>query len=103
MTLKRQILSLIEREWEVLREQYRVRRIGLFGSCLRGEERADSDVDVLVEFDQKTFDNYMGLKFFLEDHLDRRVDLVIADSIKPRLREAILQEVEYAAGAASIR
>ena len=51
----------------------------------------------------KTFDNYMGLKFFLEDHLNRRVDLVIADSIKPRLRETILQEVEYAAGAAPIR
>ena len=102
MTLKGQVFSLIEREGNALRERYSVRRIGLFGSCLRGEERADSDVDVLVEFDHKTFDNYMGLKFFLEDHLDRHVDLVIADSIKPRLREAILQEVEYAAGAASI-
>jgi len=103
MTVKEQALSLIEREWSLLRERYAVRRIGIFGSCTRAEERPDSDVDILVEFERKTFDNYMGLKFFLEDHLDRRVDLVIADSIKPRLREAILQEVEYAAGAASIR
>ncbi len=102
MTLKREILSFIEREWPVLRERYRVRRIGLFGSCLRGEARADSDVDVLVEFDEKTFDNYMGLKFFLEDRLGRSVDLVIAESIKPRLRENILGEVEYAAGAPSL-
>jgi predicted nucleotidyltransferase len=103
MTVKEQALSLIEREWSLLRQRYGVRRIGIFGSCTRGEDRPDSDVDILVEFERKTFDNYMGLKFFLEDHLDRRVDLVIADSIKPRLREAILQEVEYAAGAASIR
>ena len=103
MTVKEQALSLIQREWSLLRQRYGVRRIGLFGSCTRGEDRPDSDVDVLVELERKTFDNYMGLKFFLEDHLNRRVDLVIADSIKPRLRETILQEVEYAAGAAPIR
>jgi len=103
VTLKGQILSPIEQEWHVLRERYGVRRIGLFGSCLRGEERADSDVDILVEFDEKTFDNYMGLKFFLEDRLGRRVDLVIAESIKPRLRDRILREVEYAAGTPSVR
>ena len=103
MTVKEQVFSLIEREWSLVRERYGVRRIGLFGSCTRGEDRPGSDVDILVEFERKTFDNYMGLKFFLEDRLARRVDLVIADSIKPRLRESILQEVEYAAGAASMR
>lgn len=48
---------------------YGVRRIGLFGSYCRGEQTETSDVDILVEFedDEKTFDNYMDLKFFLED------------------------------------
>jgi len=46
-----------------------VSRIGLFGSYVRGEEKRGSDVDLLVEFEKgsKTFDNYMGAKFFLED------------------------------------
>jgi len=102
MTLREQVTSLLASEQNKLRELYGVRRIGLFGSCLRGDARTDSDVDILVEFERKTFDNYMGLKFFLEDRLGRRVDLVIADSIKPRLRESILQEVEYATGAPSL-
>ena len=49
MTVKEQALSLIQREWSLLRQRYGVRRIGLFGSCTRGEERPDSDVDILVE------------------------------------------------------
>ena len=96
MTVKERFFELAGREWERLRTEYGVRRIGLFGSCVRGEEGAESDLDVLVEFDRKTFRNYMGLKFFLEDALGRPVDLVIRESIKPRLRGQILGEVEYA-------
>ena len=73
------------------------KRIGVFGSVARGEERADSDVDALVELDERTFDRYMDLKLYLEDLLGRRVDLVLADRIKPRLRERILSEVIDAA------
>lgn len=98
MTAKQRFFDLIEREWDTLRREYGVRRIGLFGSCVRGEADDASDLDVLVEFDEKTFDHYMGLKFFLEDHLGRKVDLVIAETVKPLLRERILREVEYAAG-----
>jgi len=98
MTIKEQFFRLVEGEWDNLRQRYGVRRIGLFGSCLREEATEDSDVDVLVEFDEVTFDNYMDVKFFLEDHLGRGVDLVIAESIKPRLRDRILSEVEYVEG-----
>jgi len=98
MMVKQRFFDLIEREWDTLRRDYGVGRIGLFGSCVRGEADDAGDLDVLVEFDEKTFDHYMGLKFFLEDHLGCKVDLVIAESIKPLLREQILREVEYAAG-----
>jgi predicted nucleotidyltransferase len=98
MSTKDQFMGLIERQWGDLRERFAVRRIGLFGSCARDEARDDSDLDVLVEFDRKTFDNYMGLKLFLEDSLGREVDLVIAENIKPLLRKYILAEVAYAAG-----
>ena len=55
-----------------------------------------SDVDVLVELEEPTFDHYMDLKFFLEEHLDRPVDLVMADSLKPRIKPSITREVAYA-------
>jgi uncharacterized protein len=75
-----------------------VKRIGLFGSYVRGEQKRGSDVDLLVEFEKgtKTFDNYMGAKFFLEDLLGRRVDLVISESVKPLIRPHIMKEVLYA-------
>lgn len=84
-------------QWPIIRSRFGVRRIGIFGSCVSGKETPDSDIDVLVEFDRKTFDNYMGLKFFLEDQLGKKVDLVIAEAVKPALREYILKEVKYAA------
>ncbi len=75
-----------------------VRSLSLFGSCARDEETADSDLDFVVEFERKSFDTYMDLKFFLEDLFDRPVDLVLTDGIKPRLRSAILGEAIHAPG-----
>jgi hypothetical protein len=93
MDIRQRVLDLIRQEWEGIHERFGVRRLGVFGSCVRGEAREESDVDILVEFDQKTFNNYMDLKFFLEDHLGRRVDLVIAEDLKADLREEVLREV----------
>jgi predicted nucleotidyltransferase len=73
-----------------------VRQIGIFGSYVRGEQTQASDLDFLVEFDNPTFDNYFDLKFFLEKLFGSQVDLVIKDTIKPRIRSAILEETVYA-------
>src|SRR3972149_3070465 len=85
------ILKILEANREEIRG-YGVQRIGLFGSCARGESTATSDLDFVVDFEKKSFDAYMGLKEFLEDLFGCRVDLVISDAIKPRLRRAILEE-----------
>jgi len=78
--------------------QYGVKKIGLFGSFATGRNTNNSDIDILVEFKpgEKTFDNYMDLKFFLEDKLKRKVDLVIEKNIKPELKKEILSTVKYA-------
>jgi hypothetical protein len=94
---KEAVLKEIERYSDIIKG-YGVRRIGVFGSVVRGETDTDSDLDLLVEFSEKTFDNYFGLKFFLEDLFGTKVDLVIAENIKPRLKPIIFSEVEYAAG-----
>ena len=80
-------------------KQLGVKRFGLFGSYVRDQSTSKSDIDVLVEFEpgQKTFDNFMGLAFFLEDLFGRKVDLVTAESLSPYIGPYILNEVEYAA------
>lgn len=79
-----------------LNERFSVRQIGVFGSFARGDEGPESDVDIIVELREPTFDHYMDLKFRLEEVLQRPVDLVMADTIKPRLKPIIEKEVIYA-------
>jgi hypothetical protein len=75
-----------------------VQRLGLFGSCLRGEERTDSDIDLLVEFAQgrKTLTTLIDLGDYLESLFGRRVDLVTIESLSPYIGPHILREVQYA-------
>lgn len=79
-------------------EGYGVKNIGLFGSYAQGTQKKSSDVDILVEFEEgkKTFDNYMELKLFLEDLLNREIDLVTRQSLKPDLKPYIHKSVKYA-------
>lgn len=81
-----------------IRRAFGVARIGIFGSFARDEANPASGVDILVEFreGEETFDNLMDLKFYLEELLGRRADLVIADTLKPRIRDSVLKEVVYA-------
>jgi len=62
-------LSLLKYHEQEIRERFGVEQIGVFGSFVRGEERPESDVDILVKFrdGEETFHHYMDLKFFLED------------------------------------
>ena len=86
-------LTLLRQHSQEIRNKFGVERIGIFGSFVRGEEKPESDVDVLVEFeDRPTFDGYMSLKFFLEDLLSCPVDVVTASSLKPRLKAAVERE-----------
>ena len=93
---REKILEMLRQNKINLEMNFSVRRIGLFGSFLRGSAGEKSDVDILVELDVPTFDHYMDLKFFLEDTLGRPVDLVLADTLKPRLQPFIISEVAYA-------
>ncbi|MCA1959393.1 MAG: nucleotidyltransferase family protein [Desulfomonile sp.] len=74
-----------------------VGRLGLFGSFVRGDQRSDSDVDLLVSFEpgRKTFDAFMDLCFFLEEILERNVHVVTVESLSPYIGPHILEEVEY--------
>ncbi len=99
MLTHKTILTKLEENTSTIKK-FGVKRIGLFGSYLRKEQKPTSDIDILVEFEKGkvTFDNYMDLKFFLEDLFQCKVDLVMKDAIKPDLKPYILGSVKYAAG-----
>lgn len=92
-----QLFQLLRHSIQEFRK-FGVRRLGLFGSCVRGEAGRKSDIDVLVEFTRPSFDNYMELKYFLEELFGRKVDLVLADSLKAQIKPAIMSEVVYVEG-----
>jgi uncharacterized protein len=85
------ILATIRANEAELRK-FQVTELALFGSFARGEETDASDIDFLVEFEEKTFDNYLNTKHLLETLFGRKVDLGSKSNIKPRLRERILSE-----------
>lgn len=92
----RRVLDLFLEERERLRS-LGVRRIGLFGSVLRGDSRPGSDVDVLVEFDpaRKSFDAFVALASYLETRLGREVELVTTEGLSPYIGPKILEETEF--------
>ena len=90
------ILAVLGKNRRLMRDRFSLRSIGLFGSCIRNESAEDNDIDLLVEFNNPTYDNYMDLKSFLEDILQAKVDLVLADTVKPRLQPYIMNEIVYA-------
>ncbi len=98
MFTQEDILEQLNHKAEELKQNFSVRSIGLLGSLVRNEADSNSDVDILVDFVKPTFDHYMDLKFYLERLFGRPVDLVIADTVKPRLKSIIKKEVIYAKG-----
>ncbi len=96
MKTKDEILSYLKVSRNRFAYMYGVQRIGLFGSVVHGKLQRESDIDVLVEMPHPTFDQYMDLKFELEDTLGMPIDLVLADTVKKKLRPVIEKEVIYA-------
>jgi uncharacterized protein len=84
---------LAEHRMELI-ERFGVAQLAIFGSYIKGRQKKRSDLDVLVKFQvsQKTFDNYMDLKFHLENLLGLKIDLVIRDALKEEIRDSILAE-----------
>lgn len=98
MFTQESVLEQLNQKAEKLKYDFSVRSIGLFGSLARNKADRESDVDILVDFVEPTFDHYMDLKFYLERLFGRPVDLVTADTVKPRLKPVIERQVIYAKG-----
>ena len=88
------IIEEIEKNKEKIKKNH-VKKIGLFGSFVKNKQSKKSDIDIIVEFDKITFDNYMDLKFMLEEMFRKKVDLIIEKNLKPAL-SYVKKEAKYA-------
>ena len=70
------------------------RKIGLFGSVARGEERPDSDIDILVEFNEiKSLFEMVGIELDLADILGKKIDLVTEGSLSPYIKDKVMKDL----------
>lgn len=74
-----------------------VQKIGLFGSYIRNEQRPDSDMDFIFEMDHLTYQGWMQVWNYLEDHFACDIDLVPLDDLREEIRPQVMAEVQYAA------
>ena len=91
---RQEVLNYLKKHKNEFGQKYSVTKMGLFGSFARDEARSNSDVDILVELKLKTLDNYMDLKFQMEDELERKVDLLSCEP-KPRAKKSIMEDLIY--------
>ncbi len=95
-TLEQIKKTLMEHKGE-LADRFKVKEIGVFGSYVKGEQKKQSDIDILVEFYEPVgLFRFMELEEYLEKLLNAKIDLVSKKALKPHIGEHILREVVYA-------
>jgi len=93
---KEEIRKKISNQLPFLRQKYKVKRLGIFGSFVRGQQKKGSDVDILVEFTSPIgFFDFIRLENFLAETLNQKVDLVSKKALKPAIKNEILRETIY--------
>lgn len=93
---KQQILTSIKADKPYLQEHFGVEEIALFGSYARGDEKPDSDVDILVNTKIKTLKNYFSLLDYLEAKLHKKIDLVTKhNNLSERFVNLINKDIIY--------
>lgn len=87
-------IQILKQQQLYLKNNYKVKTLGIFGSYIRNEQRSESDIDLLVSFfEPPGLLKFIELENFLSDLLSIRVDLVMKDSLKPHIGKHILKEV----------
>lgn len=95
---KDDILNFLSQRREFLEKNFHIVKLGLFGSYVRGDNKSGSDIDLIVEFEENTqnlFDIKRNLKAYIKENLNLEVDICREKYIKPRYKNAILNEAQY--------
>ena len=90
------IIKILEKQKDLLKQQYGVKEIGIFGSYVKIQKKKKSDLDILVEFDKSIgLLKFVNLQNYLSKISGVKVDLIIKDVLKPRIGKHILKKVIY--------
>ena len=95
MNTKADILAKLKELQPILKKEYAVKRIGLFGSFSDESFSKDSDIDLLVELEHPIGWKFLSLEIFLENIFNRKIDLVTKNAIKDQIKDRILKQVNY--------
>ena len=93
---KEEILLFLRENKDLLKKNFDVDKIMLFGSYARDEATPDSDIDILIESKTKSFDKQFRLKIFLEKGLNKKVDVAYRDAVRKFIMRFIEEEIIYA-------
>jgi uncharacterized protein len=93
---KEKILQFIQENQKYIEKEFGITKIALFGSYARGEQTPQSDIDILIEMPEPDFFKRFDLKYFLEKHLKKEVEIGYIDSVKSFIRRNIEKDIIYA-------
>ena len=92
----KKILKTLEDTKEIIYKKYKVKKLGVFGSYIKGKQQNLSDIDILVDFSEGAdLIDFIGLALFLEDKLGCKVDLVPERALRDELKDSIHREAVY--------
>lgn len=96
MTTKEKVLKVLKDSKPDIKNRYKVKKMGLFGSYVTGEYKKTSDIDILIDFEENAdlFD-LVGLSIYLEEKLKQKVDIVSKNALRDEIKENILLQVVY--------
>ena len=94
---KEEIKKIIRENKEIL-QKYKVKSISIFGSYVRNEQKEDSDIDLLVEFEEDTYHSFINLIFSLENLFKKEVTVVSKEDLSPYIQPYVLKEAEKIEG-----
>ena len=90
------ILEILRQNKVFLEKNFKVTRIGVFGSYAKGLQHSESDIDIIVQIERPmSFFKFLKLQEYLTELLGRKVDLLTFSSLKPYIKDKILQEIKY--------
>ncbi len=91
------IKNILDKYEKILKKKYKVKKIGIFGSYARGDQKKDSDIDILVELEKPLGLKFVTLAYYLEEILGKKVEIVTPMALKqkPRLWESVKEDLIY--------
>lgn len=89
------IIEILKKHKDIIQKKYTVKKIGIFGSYAKGTQKKSSDIDILVELETPTYNNFIDLAFYLEELYGKKIDLITVKGLSPYIFPYVEKEVVW--------